>query len=135
MDPFNDTQVLESVGVPDVDGRVLAVLSTGDEGEIRCHCERDDLAVVLQVVLLLVELGVVDDDDAGSEVDQLLVGCLVLTLLVLDVGKWSPHVLPSEPVHPVHLHVDVPLVVRVEGTRLTEHLLCQRTDPLDLRVV
>jgi hypothetical protein len=69
---------------------------------------------MLEVVFLFVDLGKVEDDDASREVDELLIGCFVLSGVHLDIGQGPAHIATSETVDPVHLGIDVFLVVGVE---------------------
>ena len=83
VDAPQDGQVVQGPAVPHVDLRMVSELSGGHElPALVGHRQTQHFLVVLQVESLLVNLRVVEDDDAGREVDDLFV---VLPLLLLEL--------------------------------------------------
>ena len=130
MGPFDNAQILKCVRVPQVNSRVLRVLSTRNQSLIICHSQTDDLRIVLQVVPLFINFGEVNNNNAGGKVDNLLI-----ILFALDIGNGPPHILTSKPVNPIHSDVHVPLIVWIIALGLAKHLLCQATHPLYFLIV
>lgn len=88
---------------------------------------------MLKIVSLLVDFGVVDDNYASGEKDQLLTHSLIDVVGHLDVEERAFHVLSAEAVDPIHFGVDVLLVDRI--LRTCVNLFGQAAEPLNFLVV